>query len=86
MSLVVLTMLAGLFLRSFLIFSQLLLALYFTYFAVRSWNSFPMVNSIDFMPVTKYTKVTVPGMVGNIGGTFGIFIGLAVFGLVSTKL
>ena len=34
--------------------------------------------------VTKDAKITIPDMVGNIGGTLGVFIGFSFLGLLDT--
>ena len=34
--------------------------------------------------VTKDAKITVPDMIGNIGGTLGVFIGFSFLGLLDT--
>ena len=36
------------------------------------------------LTVTKDAKITLPDMIGNIGGTLGVFIGFSFFGLLDT--
>ena len=38
----------------------------------------------EFWTVTKDAKITVPDMIGNIGGTLGVFIGFSFLGLLDT--
>ena len=35
-----------------------------------------------FSTVTKDAKITIPDMIGNIGGTLGVFIGFSFLGLL----
>jgi hypothetical protein len=34
------------------------------------------------LTVTKDAKITIPDMIGNIGGTLGVFIGFSFLGLL----
>ena len=43
-------------------------------------------KSIEITTVTKDVKVSIPDMIGTIGGTFGIFLGLSTLGLVQSLL
>ena len=36
------------------------------------------------LTVTKDAKITLPDMIGNIGGTLGVFIGFSFLGLLDT--
>jgi hypothetical protein len=36
--------------------------------------------------VTKDAKITIPDMIGNIGGTLGVFIGFSFLGLLDTLI
>ena len=36
--------------------------------------------------VTKDAKITLPDMIGNIGGTLGVFIGFSFLGLLDTLI
>ena len=38
------------------------------------------------MTITKDAKITVPDMIGNIGGTLGVFIGFSFLGLLDSLL
>ena len=38
----------------------------------------------QFLTVTKDAKITIPDMIGNIGGTLGVFIGFSFLGLLDT--
>ena len=38
------------------------------------------------LAVTKDAKVTLPDMVGNIGGTLGVFIGFSFLGLLDVSI
>ena len=38
----------------------------------------------QFLTVTKDAKITVPDMIGNVGGTLGVFIGFSFLGLLDT--
>ena len=36
--------------------------------------------------VTKDAKITIPDMIGNIGGTLGVFVGFSFLGLLDTMV
>ena len=38
----------------------------------------------EVLTVTKDAKITLPDMIGNIGGTLGVFIGFSFIGLMDT--
>lgn len=49
------------------------------------------IISINFeeskaLTVTKDAKITLPDMIGNIGGTLGVFIGFSFLGLLDTLI
>ena len=39
-----------------------------------------------FWTVTKDARITIPDMIGNIGGTLGVFIGFSFLGLLDTMV
>ena len=39
-------------------------------------------EELNAWAVTKDAKITIPDMVGNIGGTLGVFIGFSFLGLL----
>ena len=40
----------------------------------------------EVLTVTKDAKITLPDMIGNIGGTLGVFIGFSFLGLLDTLI
>ena len=49
-------------------------------------NSIIHINfeEAEVMTVTKDAKITLPDMIGNVGGTLGVFIGFSFLGLFDT--
>ena len=39
-------------------------------------------EELEVFTVTKDAKITIPDMIGNIGGTLGVFIGFSFLGLL----
>ena len=46
------------------------------------------INFVEkqFLTVTKDAKITIPDMIGNVGGTLGVFIGFSFLGLLDTMV
>ena len=43
-------------------------------------------DGLEVLTVTKDAKITLPDMIGNIGGTLGVFIGFSFLGLLDTLI